>query len=140
MRQILLVPIEDVENAWPRVRDFLQKGIDTANGEFEIEDVYTFLWKGYWQLWIGVDEGGRIFGAGTTEFVSYPMRKLLRLVLLGGEELKHFVDNFSVFEQFALHNGADGIETWCRKGLTKMYESLGYKVKYQVMVKNLIGG
>ena len=135
MKKVMLVPTEDLERAWPHVRDMLMKPLERA-AEMDIEDVYGFIRDGIWQLCVAVTDG-KVTCAGTTELVNYPLRRVLRLVLVGGEGFQSILDNFGPLEDFARYNNATGIETLCRKGLSKWYAERGYSHKYDVMVKDL---
>ena len=84
MKFIKIQP-QSIELIWPLVKDLVQKPIDFNLGEFNLEDVYSWLTSGYMHLWI-IGNEEEILVAVVTEFVTYPRETRLRIVLAGGKK------------------------------------------------------
>jgi len=99
----------------------------------------TIIWKpltqGAMQLWIATEEKN-ITLAMVTQIISYPQKKVLRVIAISGEK---FIEAHSQFndmvEAFAIRVGCSSMELWGRKGWKKMLPD--WKDSYIVFTKDL---
>ena len=70
------VPREAIDIVWGDVSNMLNKAIETSKGKYHIDDIYQDLIKGYYNLWLIVDnkEGEKVIAAITTRIIEYPNR------------------------------------------------------------------
>lgn len=133
------VSISTLEEAWPTVAPMLQPCIEMLNGEFNLDDVWLRLHSCDWQLWVVVEGSiSKFYGAVVTEVILYPRKKVLRILLLGGEEFAKWLDLFKYIEDWAVGQGCSGAEAWCRPGMSKHMKTLGFVPKLTVQLKNLL--
>jgi hypothetical protein len=107
----------------------LEKAIAHAKGEYDLEDIINLAENGRMQIWRVPDRG-----IGVTEFVQYPRKKRLRVVLFVGtfdEKVVQF------FERLMDKTKCDGIEVIGRKGWVKALKPFGYEEASVVVVKDI---
>ncbi len=97
----------------------LEEAIKFNQGEFNLEDVVALAEEGKMQIWqIPNSET-----MGVTEFVHYPRKRRVRVILLAGvfdPEVVRF------FESLAKAMAYDGIEVIGRRGWIKALKPYGY--------------
>ncbi len=130
-----LIQPEDVAYLWDDVGPMLAKVTERSEGEFEPDDYLETLTQGAMQLWIATEEKN-ITLAMVTQIISYPQKKVLRVIAISGEK---FIEAHSQFndmvEAFAIRVGCSSMELWGRKGWKKMLPD--WKDSYIVFTKDL---
>ena len=133
MKAHLLDP-DDVEYVWEKVEPILARVIPHSEGELETDDILDLVTEGSMQLWI-VAENKEIIAALVTQIITYPQKRILRLVSLAGEDFdkfKHFLD---IVESFAIQKGCTALELWGRKGWKKLLPE--WNSEYIVYTKDI---
>ena len=130
-----LIQPEDVAYLWDDVGPMLARVTERSEGEMEPDDYLETLTQGAMQLWIATEEKN-ITLAMVTQIVSYPQKKILRVIAISGEK---FIEAHSQFndmvEAFAIRVGCSSMELWGRKGWKKMLPD--WKDSYIVFTKDL---
>ena len=49
------VPREAIDIVWKDVEKMLAKSVDTSKGKYYIQDIYNDLTKGFYNLWLVID-------------------------------------------------------------------------------------
>ena len=131
-----IIKPQEVPYIWDNVEDLIIKALKHAEGEMLSSDVFNCLLEGDQQLWLGgVDDD--IFLALVTEIVTYPQKKVLRIITFatktghGMDKWYHFM---STLEDFGLSCGCSSIEAWARKGLAR---KLNWDHEYSVITKHI---
>ena len=67
------VPREAVDIVWADVSGMLNKAIETSEGKYHIDDIYEDLTKGYYNLWLVIDNkrDEKVIAAITTRIIEY---------------------------------------------------------------------
>ncbi len=105
-----------------------------SEGELEPEDFYIPLIEGDMQLWAALIEE-EIIASMVTQIIPYPRKKVLRIISIAGEDMKNWIDNLPIIENWALSNGCTSLECWGRKGWLKILED--WKCSYHIITKDL---
>ena len=130
-----LIQPEDVAYLWDDVGPMLARVTERSEGEMEPDDYLEILTQGAMQLWIATEENS-ITLAMVTQIISYPQKKVLRVIAISGEK---FIEAHSQFndmvEAFAIRVGCSSMELWGRKGWKKMLPD--WKDSYIVFTKDL---
>jgi hypothetical protein len=130
-----LIQPEDVAYLWDDVGPMLARVTERSEGEMEPDDYLETLTQGAMQLWIATEEKN-ITLAMVTQIISYPQKKVLRVIAISGEK---FIEAHSQFndmvEAFAIRVGCSSMELWGRKGWKKMLPD--WKDSYIVFTKDL---
>lgn len=132
MANIAGVPWDKVEPLWPLVEPLLQKAIDRSLGEYLSGDIYGFLINQEMQLWIAGTDG--IDAAMVTQIVTYPRKKFCNVVLIGGANLKSWIDSQPILLEWAKEQGCTAVRSTGRRGWHRV---LGWKEAYTVSTKEL---
>lgn len=118
---IRIVKKEDISRVWYEVAPILKKAIRYSNGETTVDDVFNLIQKGQQLLWIGFKDN-KLFCAGTTEFIHYPRKKALRIILfatVSGYDFEVWNKFADLLELFGSDTDCSILEAWTRKGLAK---------------------
>ena len=130
-----LISAEDVPYIWDDVAPMLHRVKEHSEGELEIDDFLDHLTMGGMQLWIATEDKEIIMSA-VTQIISYPQKKILRVIALAGENFREVHDNcINMVEAFAIKNQCSALELWGRKGWKKMLPD--WNSNYIVFTKDL---
>ena len=137
--ELIQINSNAIEVTWPYVKDFVQKPLDKALGERDLEDVYNSLIHGQIVLWVATDKEDGIMGIMITQIVHYPQYKLLLLSLVGSKP--HTINKWldwswqkgSPLLEYAKENNCKRIEAYIRSGWLKFLKKHGFK-KYNTVV------
>ena len=86
------------------------------------------------QLWLAMEDE-EILAAMVSQIVSYPRKRILRIIAIGGGQMDRWLPFLPGLEEWALENGATALEAWGRKGWLKVLED--WKCSYHVLTKDL---
>lgn len=103
------VPTECVPAYWFRVSDLVERALAYGNGEYKPEDILLACADGAMQLW-ATDKS-----VAVTTLIIYPRRQTCLIVLAAGD-LEDLRKALPLVEDWALHQGCDGIEVMGRQG------------------------
>ena len=130
-----LIQPEDVAYLWDDVGPMLARVTERSEGEMEPDDYLEILTQGAMQLWIATEEKN-ITLAMVTQIISYPQKKVLRVIAISGERFIEVHSQFNdMVEAFAIRVGCSSMELWGRKGWKKMLPD--WKDSYIVFTKDL---
>ena len=130
-----LISAEDVPYIWDDVAPMLHRVKEHSEGELEIDDFLDHLTMGGMQLWIATEDKEIIMSA-VTQIISYPQKRVLRVIALAGENFREVHDNcINMVEAFAIKNQCSALELWGRKGWKKMLPD--WNSNYIVFTKDL---
>jgi len=122
---------------WCTVEPFITRIVNTAEGEFSVEDVEGFLHKGVMQLFVIEDaEGVKL--VALSEIVQYPRFKVVRLIGVAGEHPLVFGKFWKGLELWAKENGAEFIESFATEKAESLCKRMGMKEVYTVLRKQLM--
>ena len=133
MKAHLLDP-DDVECIWDQVEPILARAVSRSEGELKTNDILNFVIEGDMQLWI-VAENKEIIAALVTQIITYPQKRILRLVSLAGEDFNKFKHFLDMVQSFAIQKGCTALELWGRKGWKKLLPE--WNSKYIVYTKDI---
>ena len=129
-----LIRPDHIDGIWPDVEPHLERCVPHSEGELETEDFHQLLANGEMQLWLAMEDE-EILAAMVSQIVSYPRKRILRIIAIGGGEMKRWLPFLPGLEEWALENGATGLECWGRKGWLKILDD--WKCSYHVLTKDL---
>ncbi len=125
---------DQIPEIWEEVYSHLKRMTPHSEGELEPEDFYIPLIEGDMQLWAALIEE-EIIASMVTQIIPYPRKKVLRIISIAGEDMKDWIDNLPIIENWALSNGCTSLECWGRKGWLKILED--WKCSYHIITKDL---
>ena len=134
VHRLVGIPWQEVEANWSAVAPYLAKAF--VGGEFELEDIKQWCIERKMQLW-ALSNGTELVGAGTTEIVVYPRRKVVRAVLFAGGSVEAWARWQEPFERWAKEQGADCMQTLSKRGFHRLLKPYGFEHLYEVLSKEL---
>jgi hypothetical protein len=118
---------QEVVPMWSQVRGFLEPAVNLSNGRWTMEYVIAGLATGRQNLWVAADEEKKIIAAATTEVADYPMKRMLTMHFIGGENFDSWYTlMLEGMSKFAKDAGCDGIECVARQGFWKWFKEDGF--------------
>ena len=124
------VPKEALDIVWGDVKKLLEPAVETAKGKMTLKDVYEYIKKDIYSLWVVMEET-KIVAVVTTRVIQYPESRALALDFIGGKRMKHWLPKAQkVINKFARDNGCIRIESHGRPGWEKMWKEYGYKKRF----------
>ena len=136
--KIVRIPPGDTTTVYRFVAQDIQRALDFSHGETTHESILQELYNDLKQLWVIYDDEYAIVGAGLTEHITYPTKRIVRIVMLGGSRLKEWKELFEgTIVDFAKMLGCSGIEIIGRKGWIRVLKNLGYKPTYYHLLKEI---
>ena len=79
---IHLVYPDEVPHVWDQIEPLLAKATPYSEGEVEAKDFAYLIINNEMQLWVSTEDKN-IIAAMVTQIVSYPRKRVLRIVALG---------------------------------------------------------
>ena len=127
------VPREAIDIVWGDVSNMLNKAIETSKGKYHIDDIYQDLMKGYYNLWLIVDnkEGEKVIAAITTRIIEYPNRKAMAMDWVGGKRMMEWLPiAMEKLSSFAKDCECSHLEGYGRKAWMKILKKYNWEPEY----------
>ena len=127
------VPREAVDIVWADVSGMLNKAIETSEGKYHIDDIYEDLTKGYYNLWLVIDnkKDEKVVAAITTRIIEYPSRKAMAMDWVGGRRMTEWLPIvMNRLISFASDCGCSHLEGYGRKAWMKILKKYKWKPEY----------
>ena len=129
-----IVQPEDIAYIWEQVSPLIEMARKHSEGELETDDFLEPLTHGDMQLWIATEDNN-MHSAMVTQIVPYPQKKILRVILIAGSDIKKLYEFNDMIESFAIKTGCSAMELWGRKGWKKLLPD--WESNYIVYTKEL---
>ena len=129
-----IVQPEDVAYIWEEVAPLLDKVKEHTEGELETDDFLEPLTHGDMQLWMATEESD-VRAVMITQIITYPQKRVLRIISLAGEDIEEIRSFLEMIEGFAVKLECTALEMWGRKGWKKLLPD--WKDTYIVYTKDL---
>lgn len=99
---------------WPSVSEWVQEAAD-HHGRFTAEDILAFVQNQEMQAWV-VEVDGQLTGVCVTEVISYPRRRVVRLVIVAGRDFDRWSQLLDEIQEWARQLGCQSLEFFGRRG------------------------
>ena len=127
MIEITVVPNNEVDQIWERIKVFAEGCAKFTYGRFTANDIRTGIRKGNQTLWIA-HEDEEVLGFVVTELQDYPQLRSCIMHFTGGVKLAKWKPlMLERIQKYCRMNGADIIESYGREGWAKVFEKDGFK-------------
>ena len=110
-----------------------QPVIQTSKGKYHIDDIYHDLTKGYYNLWLIVDDknGEKVIAALTTRIIWYPNRKAMAMDWVGGKRMMEWLPiAMEKLSSFAKDCECSHLEGYGRKAWMKILKKYNWEPEY----------
>lgn len=102
----------------------------------DLDDIHHELVAGRFRLWMALDGEGVTLALLTSE-EEYPKRKVLRLLWMGGSELKSALPMLEIIELWAARRGVRTVEVLGRRAWARVLRPYGYAPRSVLVTKDL---
>ena len=127
------VPRDAVDIVWADASRLLNMAIQTSKGKYHIDDIYNDLTKGYYDLWLIIDDKSddKVIAAITTRLIQYPNRKAMAMDWVGGKRMKEWLPiAMKTLISFAKDCNCKHLEGFGRKAWIKVLNRYNWKPEY----------
>ena len=127
------VPREAIDIVWPDVINMLNKAVETSKGKYHINDIYEDITKGFYNLWLIIDDKGedKVVAALTTRLIKYPNRSAMAMDWVGGKRMAEWLPiAMEKLISFAKDCGCSHLEGYGRKAWIKVLKRYNWKPEY----------
>ncbi len=113
---------------WPDVERWLLRAPKYWQDHFAIEDIRKFVKDGKAQLWVEFDEGGPHIAA-ITEVIEYPKKRALKVLWVGGSDVKRAFQSLGYIEIWARRSKCETVEILGRPAWLRLLKPFDYREK-----------
>jgi len=131
--ELYFVRPEDAEKTYPLIKKYIEPALYYDGFKMSHESIIKSLKEADMLLWVA--EG--LVGCCITEITQYANKKVLIIVLAGGENMNHWGEYLKIVETYAKASGCDYVEIYGRPGWEKVLPA--YK-KSGVILRKTING
>lgn len=135
--QLRIIQTSDLPKIWPHLISLFTKGRQYWEKHYSLADIYASILSGVTQLWVAKDEAHDVKLAMLTEVRVYPQTKVLRIIYLGGSQLKRALHHLEFVELWARRQGCASVEVLGRTGWLRRLETEGYEFEAVFLTKDL---
>lgn len=129
---VQLVPLQYVQQVWPRIEAMLAAALEHSAGEYTTDQLKAYVVMGAQSLLVAVDDQNEIHGACTIAFENYPNHRVAFMTAIGGR----FIINPDMQEQlkdWCRNNGATLFRGACRGSVARLLRRMGMSERYTIM-------
>jgi hypothetical protein len=123
MPTLRLVQQNEVGERWPEFRVMLDKAIQHARGELEVDDILACVYSGRMGI-LAQEEGNTLQLLFAFEVITYPQRAVFNLVAAAGRNLAGLVPCYDLIDRLADTMGADIVRCYCRPAVARHIKRL----------------
>ena len=113
---------------------YLRKSLERGRGKETIGNIHADLRQAKAQLWILADKRD-IVGIAMTEIITYPRKKVCRVIAAVGEERHRWQHHLAGVEDWARQIGCEGMELMARPGWARVFKD--YTETHRQLEKDL---
>lgn len=135
--QFMLVTPTSLPHVWKKVVPLLIS-TEARWGHFTtLDHIYKGLLGEDLQLWVASNVDAEVFIATLTCLVTYPTMRVLRILWVGGEEIKKVLPMLDYIELWAKAQGAREVIFEGRPGWHRLLGKRGYRLKAHLFGKDI---
>ncbi|NJM43014.1 MAG: hypothetical protein HC858_01625 [Brachymonas sp.] len=128
---LVFISNDDLIRWWPKVKDFLASGLETSEGEVNLDQLYQSIESGNTQLVVCYDQNHQLIGAMTCYFINTPNIRILHISALGGKNIIGQRHIWNSFKEECRKHQVQSIRAACKPAQARLWRKLGFKVIYQ---------
>jgi len=127
------VPIQFVNQVWPKIVAFIDAAITQQAGEpdYTLDQVRTLVTNGQWVMLIAVDDVNDIRGVATINFFNRPNDRVAFVTYIGGRLIAG-EDTFKQLCSLCKTFGATKIEGAVNEAVSRLWRKFGFREKYRI--------
>ena len=123
MTTLRLVPQREVGQRWGEFRAMLDKAIQHARGELEVDDILTGVLSGQMGV-LAQEEENVLQLLFAFEVINFPRRSVLNIIAMAGENFAGFAACYDFIDVLATDAGASVVRCYCRPSVARHVKRL----------------
>ena len=136
MIELIFIPKNKVESAWPLVIEDIANALARSNGYALADHIRKWILEDKMQLWILWDQDNKTYyGTVVTEIIQRPLQRCLNIKIMTGKHREKWQHLIKHIEDFAWQNKCDLLELVARPGWKKVLKPFGYKESHILLEK-----
>lgn len=135
--KITIIPQLLVEQMWPKVLPLLEKAREYWQGYFTLDDIKVSVLAGSMQMWTAIEKD-KVYMVGLTSLEPYPACLVLRILLIGGSDVRRILPCISEIENWGAMLGAQKCEIIGRDAWWTLMKPYGYVKRSIVLTKDIV--
>ena len=136
MIELIFIPKDKVESAWPLVIEDIANALARSNGYALADHIRKWILEDKMQPWILWDQDNKTYyGTVVTEIIQRPLQRCLNIKIMTGKHREKWQHLIKHIEKFAWHNKCDLLELIARPGWKKVLKPFGYKESHILLEK-----
>ena len=113
-----LVHPPEVAARWTEFRAMLDRAIQHARGELEVDDILASVMVGSMGI-LAQEKGDMLELVLAFEIIPYPRRSVFNIVAMGGRNFAGFADCYDLIDSLADTMGASIVRCYCRPSMAR---------------------
>jgi hypothetical protein len=130
------VPLELVQQVWPKVEGFISSANDFGGGDYTLDQIRLLVSNGSWLLLVVTDDAHSIQGAIVVSFSNMPNDRVAFITFIGGK----LIASQETFKQLAdvlrVH-GATKIQGAVRGSVARLWRRFGFYERHAIVETKL---
>lgn len=138
MIHLSTVPPLLVGSVWPKAAPYLSQALMSGGADYyDMGDIRRFIEQGRMTLWVLIADDEGVHGAGVTEIVEYPKKRIASVVLFAADpDLREtWLPKLESVERWAWEMGCSAVKVPGRMGWKTLLRD--YRMAHVVLTKEL---
>tara|TARA_R110000765_G_scaffold296180_1_gene391368 strand:+ start:163 stop:582 length:420 start_codon:yes stop_codon:yes gene_type:complete len=139
MIKAILIPTENVEEAWKLVDKHIQQALERSGDHFSSSDIKTNCLEESMQLWLGWDKDldESHYCTAITQILKRPNSKICNIFIATGREMKKWVHVMDEIANWAESEECTHVESWARPGWERVLKQYQFKKTHVLLERKL---
>ena len=129
------VPLELVQQVWPKVEGFLESANEFGGGDYTLEQIRLLVSNGSWLLLVATKDD-LIHGAVTVSFSNMPNDRVAFITFIGGKLISS-QDAFKQLANVLRAHGATKIQGAVRGSVARLWRRFGFYERHAIVETKL---
>jgi hypothetical protein len=136
--RLRLVPQHEVGQRWPEFRGILDRAIQHARGELDVDDILSGVLTGHMGM-LAQEEGGTLQLLFAFEIIYYPRQAVFNIIAMAGRNFAGFAQCWDLIDVLATEVGASVVRCFCRPAVARRAKQIfpDAQVAYVVMEREV---
>ena len=136
--KVIAIPTHYVHRVWANIYPYIYSGLCEGkeqmhpNSLYTLDQVQSYVVSGEWELFISLDEEGKIHGAMTVAYINYPLHRVAFITIVGGRNICT-KSNIDQLKTLFLERGVTLIQAYGRRSISRLWGRIDFKPRAILM-------
>ena len=139
MIKAVIIPTENVEEAWQLVDKHIQKALERSGEHYNSADIKNNCLENCMQLWLGWDndEEKSHYCTAITQILKRPNSKVCNIFIATGREMKKWVHVMDEIAKWSDIQKCTHVESWARPGWERVLKQYQFNKTHVLLERKL---